>query len=197
MAEPAIQVDGLCFEYPGKRALHDVSFAIEAGTITALVGANGAGKTTLLRCIAGLARPFSGGVAVDGMVVEDHPRDCHRKLGYLSDFYGLYDDLSVSQCLTYRAAAQGLAPDHIAAKVELAAERLDIVGHLEHKAGTMSRGERQRLAIAQAIIHEPEIVLLDEPASGLDPEARWSLSNLITALGHQGMTRAEQFTRDI
>tara|TARA_R110002110_G_scaffold1358_3_gene5722 strand:+ start:5649 stop:6581 length:933 start_codon:yes stop_codon:yes gene_type:complete len=183
-----IEVKNLIFEYPTKRALHDVSCIIKTGSITALVGPNGAGKTTLIRCIVGLHGPFSGQVLFDGVDVHEHPRDCHRRMAYLSDFFGVYDQLTVRQCLTYTARAYGVPGDQVRTVVEAAAERLKLTDRLREKAGALSRGLRQRLAIAQAIVHEPEFLVLDEPASGLDPEARQSLSMLLIGLRDAGMT---------
>ena len=97
-----IETSGLIYEYPGLRALDEVSFSIEADTITALVGPNGAGKTTLMRCLAGMDRPLAGSIAVNGVDVIEEPRRSHESIGYLSDFFGLYDDLTVGQSLTYR-----------------------------------------------------------------------------------------------
>lgn len=183
-----IEVKNLIFEYPTKRALHDVSCVIKTGSITALVGPNGAGKTTLIRCIVGLHGPFSGQVLFDGVDVHEHPRDCHRRMAYLSDFFGVYEQLTVRQCLTYTARAYGVSGDQVRTVVEAAAERLKLTDRMREKAGALSRGLRQRLAIAQAIVHEPEFLVLDEPASGLDPEARQSLSMLLIGLRDAGMT---------
>ena len=183
-----IDVRNLVFEYPTKRALHDVNCTIRAGSITALVGPNGAGKTTLIRCIVGLHAPLSGTVLLDGIDVHEHPRECHRRMAYLSDFFGVYDGLSVRHCLTYTARAYGVAPAQVRSTVRRVAEQLGIVDRLSEKAGALSRGLRQRLAIAQAIVHSPAFVVLDEPASGLDPEARQSLSALLTSLRDTGMT---------
>src|SRR5689334_21803695 len=102
-----IEIRDLVFEYPTKRALHGVSVTINSGSIAALVGPNGAGKTTLMRCIAALERPYSGQVLVDGLDVTTHPRAIHRKLGFLADFYGLYEDLTVARALTFAAKAHG------------------------------------------------------------------------------------------
>ncbi len=183
-----LTVESLSFDYPGTRALDDVGFTIAPHSITALVGPNGAGKTTLLRCIAALAEPIAGRVLLDGEDVHEDPRAAHRAMGYLSDFFGLYDELTVAQCLRHRAAAQGVAPREQAALVERAAARCGIADRMAQKAGALSRGLRQRLAIAQAILHAPRLVLLDEPASGLDPEARQSLSSLLLELRDEGMT---------
>lgn len=183
-----LSVRHLVFDYPGHRALDDVSFRIEPKSITALVGPNGAGKSTLLRCCAALDRPFAGTVELDGYDIYERPRLAHRRMGFLPDFYGLYDELTVRQCLTYRAAAVGLPRGQWPERIRLAAERMEILDRLNDKAGALSRGLRQRLAIAQAIIHEPALLLLDEPASGLDPEARMGLSAVLRALRDKGMT---------
>jgi ABC-2 type transport system ATP-binding protein len=183
-----IEVRDLVYDYPSKRALDGVSLSVAAGTITALVGPNGAGKTTLLRCFAALETPYGGSVTIDGLDTRDAPREIHARLGYLPDFFGLYDELSVRQCLTYAARAHGIAPALAGAAVAKAAERAGVADRLETKAGELSRGLRQRLAIAQAIVHEPKVLLLDEPAAGLDPQARRDLSVLLVALKDAGMT---------
>ncbi|MDD1606888.1 MAG: ABC transporter ATP-binding protein, partial [Methylococcaceae bacterium] len=183
-----INVEQLIFEYPNLRALDEVSFHIPQGSITALVGPNGAGKTTLLRCMAALDQPMSGNIRIDGIDVLEHPRECHRIIGYLSDFFGLYDRLTVRQCLHYVARAQGIADEDCEAAIAKVSKGLYITDRLDVLAGTLSRGLRQRVAIAQAIIHSPRVVLLDEPASGLDPEARHELAELFLELQKQGMT---------
>ncbi len=183
-----LSVEHLSYDYPGTRALQDVSFDVVPQSITALVGPNGAGKTTLLRCMAALTEPIAGRVLLEGRDVHEEPRESHKAMGYLSDFFGLYDELTVLQCLRHQAAAQGVAADSQAELVERAAERVSLADRLNKLAGALSRGLRQRLAIAQAILHEPRIVLLDEPASGLDPEARQSLSELLLRLRAEGMT---------
>ncbi|MBK9574683.1 MAG: ABC transporter ATP-binding protein [Rhodoferax sp.] len=183
-----IEVVDLTFDYPGFRALDRVSLAIKPGSVTALVGPNGAGKTTLLRCIAALETPLSGVVRVAGQDVYESPRAVHRLMGYLSDNFGLYSDLSVAQGLEYAARSQGLAPAAVPAAVQSTAERMGLGDKLQNLAGTLSRGQRQRLAIGQAIIHSPQVLLLDEPASGLDPEARGALALVFKALQAQGMS---------
>lgn len=183
-----IEVSHLSFEYPAVRALDDVSFCVPRGAITALVGPNGAGKSTLLRCLAALEQPLSGDITVAGVDVLEHPRATHRRVGFLADFFGLYPELTVQQCLLYAARAHSVAPGQEDEAVLRAAQRLQISERLQHKAGSLSRGLAQRLAIAQAIVHEPEVLLLDEPASGLDPEARSALAQLFLSLRDQGMT---------
>jgi ABC-2 type transport system ATP-binding protein len=183
-----IKVEHLIYDYPGHRALDDVSFAIEPQSITALVGPNGAGKTTLLRCLAALDRPGAGRVMLDGLDVHEAPREAHEHMAFLPDFFGVYDDLTVRQCLEYRARAHAVPRDRRAQAVRHAAERLGVADRLKDYAGTLSRGLKQRLAIAQAIIHQPRVALLDEPAAGLDPEARYSLAAVFRSLRADGMT---------
>jgi len=183
-----IQIRDLVFEYPGHRALADVSLTIARGAITALVGPNGAGKTTLLRCMAALETPYAGSVTIDGLDTREAPRAIHARLGYLPDFFGLYDALSVRRCLHYAARAHGIGSSHAAQAVQTAAARVGLSDRLEQAAGALSRGLRQRLAIAQAIVHQPAVLLLDEPAAGLDPQARRDLSQLLLSLRDGGMT---------
>jgi ABC-2 type transport system ATP-binding protein len=184
----AIEVANLLFEYPGVRALDDVSFTVAAGSVTALVGPNGAGKTTLLRCLAGLELPLDGSIRVAGLDVLEEPRSVHRRIGYLSDFYGLYDALTVRQCFAHAAAAHGVAESALDQAIARTAQRLDLTELTGRRANELSRGQRQRVAIGQALIHNPQVLMLDEPASGLDPEARHALAQLFTRLSRDGMT---------
>ena len=183
-----IQVKNLVFDYMTKRALHDVSFEIEKGSIVALIGPNGAGKTTLMRCLAGLVKPFSGEIYVNGINVPEDSRNAHRHISYLSDVFGLYDNLTARQCLRYAALAFEIPDNQIEQRIEETAQMLNLTEHLDTYAGNLSRGLRQRLAIALGIIHQPEFIILDEPASGLDPEARLELSKLFISLKEKGHT---------
>jgi len=183
-----IEVRNLVYEYPTKRALDGVSLTIESGTITALVGPNGAGKTTLMRCLAALEMPYSGQVLIDGLDTREEPRKIHENLSFLPDFFGLYDSLSVRRCLAFAARAHGLTGKAVDLAVDKAAERVGLTERMKQKAAELSRGLRQRLAIGQAIVHEPKVVMLDEPASGLDPDARRSLSALFLELKASGLT---------
>ena len=152
------------------------------------MGPNGAGKTTLLRCIAALDRAHSGKITIGGKDAADFPRDVHHMTGYLSDFFGLYDGLSLRQCLTYMAWCQKVPASEVPKRVAEVAEQVGITARLEEKAGTLSRGYRQRLGIGLALIHNPQLLILDEPASGMDPDARIALSQMIRGLRAQGKT---------
>ena len=183
-----IEASALVYEYPGARALHGLSFSVPERSVTALVGPNGAGKTTLLRCLAALDEPFSGSIRIAGVDILQDPRSAHRRIGYLPDHFGLYTDLSVRQCLLYAGRARGLEGAALDARLREVITQLGLEQKIAEKAGSLSRGQRQRLAIAQSIIHRPQVLLLDEPASGLDPESRASLSGLMRALRASGMT---------
>jgi ABC-2 type transport system ATP-binding protein len=182
-----VSVQHLNFEYPDKKALDDVSFEIGEGAITALVGPNGAGKTTLLRCMAALIKPISGTVTINGIDAIENPREAHRQIGYLSDNFGLYDQLTVRQSLQFTAFSRIGNEFQVEEAIQKAIQRSGVESFLNKKIGTLSRGMRQRVGIAQAIVHEPKVLLLDEPASGLDPEARYSLSTLLRELRDCGM----------
>ncbi|MBF0283942.1 MAG: ABC transporter ATP-binding protein [Magnetococcales bacterium] len=183
-----LTVHRLSFEYPGVRALREVSCTLPEEAITALVGPNGSGKSTLLRCLVGLAAPFSGDILFQGRSILDDPRPYHAHLGYLADDFGLYDDLSVTRCLTLAAMRHRVAPESIPQMVEEVIELLGLHPHCHTLAGQLSRGWRQRVGIAQAIIHRPRLLFLDEPASGLDPESRISLAEVLRTLHGRGMT---------
>ena len=183
-----IKVQNLVFDYMTKRALHGISFEIEKGSIVALIGPNGAGKTTLMRCLAGLVKPFSGEIYVNGINVPEDSRNAHKHISYLSDVFGLYDNLTARQCLRYAALAFDISGGDAEQRIEETAKMLNLTEHLDTFAGNLSRGLRQRLAIALGIIHQPEFIILDEPASGLDPEARLELSKLFVALKEKGHT---------
>lgn len=183
-----ISVSDLSFEYDGKAVLHDVSFEIKQGSVVALVGPNGAGKTTLMRCLAALHNPVVGDISIDGVDAIENPREVRRRSGYLSDFFGLYDRLTVRQSLLHMAGCQYIPQKHIDARVDKVIRLTGLENYVDATAGTLSRGYRQRLGVALAIVHKPKILLLDEPASGMDPEARSSLSALIRGINEEGTT---------
>lgn len=183
-----IEAKNVVYDYPGKRALHGVSVSVPSGSITALVGPNGAGKSTLMRLMAALDQPLAGTITVDGVDTRQDPRRVHERLGYLPDFFGLYDELSVERCLWFAARSRGVKPGEARAAVDRACRQVGLERRMGDKARSLSRGLKQRLAIGQAIVHQPRILLLDEPASGLDPDARRELSKLFIELRDAGMT---------
>ncbi len=183
-----IDFRNIIFNYGEKRVLDRISGAIDRGSVTALVGPNGAGKTTLIRCMIGLYEPLDGTVLFDGQDVHRNSHAAHRRMGYLTDFFGVYEQLTAERCLIFAARAHDIPETEVAARVADVAAQLSLTDHLATLAGELSRGLRQRLAIGQTIIHKPDFVVMDEPASGLDPEARKELSRLLRILNADGLT---------
>ena len=183
-----ISTSGLTKFYDTHPAVREVSLFVPAGETCALVGPNGAGKTTLLKMLAGLLRPTSGRIEVAGVEVGAEPKRLHRIVGYVPDTYGLYDDLSVRHFLEYFARAHEVAAEGLGKKLDGVLDLTKLAGKRDAQVGTLSRGMRQRLVIAKTLLHAPKVLLLDEPASGLDPHARIELRDLIRQLAGLGTT---------
>jgi ABC-2 type transport system ATP-binding protein len=183
-----ISTSGLTKFYDTHAAVREVSLFVPAGETCALVGPNGAGKTTLLKMLAGLLRPTSGKMEVAGVEVGAEPKRLHRVVGYVPDTYGLYDDLSVRHFLEYFARAHGVSRDGLGKKIDGVLGLTSLAGKRDAQVGSLSRGMRQRLVIAKTLLHAPKVLLLDEPASGLDPHARIELRDLIRQLASMGTT---------
>jgi len=181
-----ISIQELYFEYTGHLALDNVSIDIPDKSITALVGPNGAGKTTLMRCLAALTLPSKGRILMDDIDIAVDPHFCHRNTGFLADNFGLYESLTVFQSLQYFALAHGIETEGIVRDV---VSKVQLENKIDEPLKNLSRGMRQRVGIAQSIIHKPKYLILDEPASGLDPEARIQMANLFKTLNQEeGMT---------
>ncbi|HEX5707061.1 MAG TPA: ABC transporter ATP-binding protein [Pyrinomonadaceae bacterium] len=183
-----IGTDALTKYYDTHPAVREVSLFVPEGETCALVGPNGAGKTTLLKMLAGLLRPTSGKIEVGGVEVGIHPKRLHRIVGYVPDTFGLYDELKVWQFLEYFARAQGVEAERVERRIAAVLELTGLAEKRDARAGALSRGMRQRLVIAKTLLHAPKVLLLDEPASGLDPHARIELRDLIRELGALGTT---------
>lgn len=187
-----ISIKKLSYEYPNSLALDNIDLEIPDLSITALVGPNGAGKTTLLHCLSALSRPFAGEISIDGIDIIANPLEAKKIIGYLPDFFGLYDQLSIYENLEYFAYAHKLDDrfdkSQIKNRIKDVIHLLNLENKTNEKVSHLSRGMRQRVGIAQSIIHSPKLLLLDEPASGLDPEARIELSKLLLKLNSEGMT---------
>ncbi len=161
---------------------------VPAGEIFGLVGPNGAGKTTTLKMICGLAVPTAGRVQVHGVDVEKEPEEAQRHMGYLADFFSLYDELKVWEYLDYFANAYKLERTSIPARIDEVIRWVGLESKRDSAIGGLSRGMKQRLGIARTIIHDPPLVVLDEPAAGLDPKARVELKDLLRELHRNGKT---------
>jgi heme exporter protein A len=181
-----IQARDLFKSFGHRVALAGVNVSVEAGEFVTLVGPNGAGKTTLLRILATLTRPTSGAVRIAGLDPARAGSEVRRRIGFLSHQTLLYDDLTAEQNLRFYARMYDLdaAPacvDDLLARVGLAARRDDLVR-------TLSRGMHQRLALARSVLHRPQVLLLDEPYTGLDPQAAQALTDLLLELVGEGGT---------
>lgn len=183
-----IEVRNLSKRYGRLTAVADLSFEVEHGAIFGFVGPNGAGKTSTLRILTTLLRPDAGEAWVAGHAVTRAPRGVRRAVGYMPDFFGVYDDMRVWEYLDFFAACYGIAP---AARTGLADDLLELVD-LGHRRDDMvdglSRGMKQRLCLARCLIHDPQVLILDEPASGLDPRARVEIRELMRELARMGKT---------
>ena len=185
---PIVLTRRLRKEYFQVVAVNDVDLAIRRGEIFGLIGPNGAGKTTLLRMIATTLEPTSGHVLIDNADVWDHPTTVRGKMGFMPDFFLMYPKLTVRELLTYFGIAHGLAGDALAARVNEVIKLIDLVDKRDTPCKGLSRGMVQRLGLGRAILHKPELLLLDEPASGLDPLARQSLFDVLRAIRADGAT---------
>jgi len=183
-----IAVQGLTKVYGHRTALDAVSFEVPKGEIFGFVGPNGAGKTTTLRILASLLEPTAGRAFVDGADVMRQPDLVHDRLGYMPDFFGVYDQLTATEYLDFYAACYRIPR---ARRTKIAADLLELVGLADRRdqsVDTLSRGLKQRLCLARALVHDPAVLLLDEPASGLDPRARVEMREILKELQRMGKT---------
>jgi ABC-2 type transport system ATP-binding protein len=175
-------------EYDDLVAVRDLSLTIPQGEIFGLIGPNGAGKTTTIRMACGLLAPTVGRALVNGVDVAEEPERAQQSIGYLSDFFAVYEDLKVWEYLDYFAHAYKVTESDIPARVTEVIGQVSLEVKRDAMIQGLSRGMKQRLGIARAIIHRPKVLLLDEPASGLDPKARLELRTLLLSLRDQGTT---------
>lgn len=179
----AIETLGLTKRYGTQLALNDVSFTLQAGQVTGFLGPNGAGKSTTFKIITGLLAPTSGSVTVAGLDVATQGLAVRRLLGYLPEHNPLYLDLYVKEFLQYVAALHGLKGSIAQAAVSRVIEQTGLSPELGKPIAALSKGFRQRVGLAQALIHDPQVLLLDEPTSGLDPNQVQDIRALVRALG--------------
>jgi ABC-2 type transport system ATP-binding protein len=186
----AIETKGLSKRFGKHVAVRDLNLSVPAGTLFGLIGPNGAGKTTTLRMLAGLIPPSKGSIHLGGQQVDAmrHESKVSWKVGYMPDFFGVYEDMLVWEYLDFFARCYGVAPDQRARLVDELLELVDLSGKRESDVETLSRGMKQRLCLAHALVHDPDILLLDEPASGLDPRARLEMRELLLELRAMGKT---------
>jgi len=183
-----IDTQGLTKYYGKLAALVNLTLHIEPGTIFGFIGPNGAGKTTTMRVLATLLEPSSGRAFIDGIDVSRNGKVVRRLVGYMPDFIGVYDDLKVFEYLEFFAAAFDIPRAERKATIEGVLELTDLTSKRSAAVDSLSRGMSQRLQIARVLIHDPKVLILDEPASGLDPRARIEIRELLRELRRMGKT---------
>ncbi len=185
-----VKIHKLSVKYGKFCAVNSISFEIPKGEIFGFIGPNGAGKTSTIKVLATLQKPAagSGAVTIGKIDVAKYPQSARRLVGYMPDFFGLYDDLSVNEYMHFFAAAYQLPWNKRTKTVNDVLELTDLVAKRDSQVNDLSRGMKQRLGLARVLLHDPELLLLDEPASGLDPRARIEMRELLKELKKMGKT---------
>lgn len=188
LSKPAIRVDNLQRSFGTLKAVDGVSFSIDHGRVVGFVGANGAGKTTTMRIMATLDQPGAGMVEIGGHNVVHHPDKVRRLLGWMPDSFGTYEHMTVLEYLDFYARALGYRGDERVHRIQEVMDFTDLTPLADRLSNKMSKGQTQRLCLGRALLHDPQILIMDEPAAGLDPKARVELKQLIRILAEEGKT---------
>jgi ABC-2 type transport system ATP-binding protein len=183
-----IEVQALHKRYGDQVAVDDVTFSVPPGEIFGFVGPNGAGKTSTIRILASLMAPDGGMARVAGISVDSDPEGVREVVGYMPDFFGVYDRLTTEEYLEFYAACHAVPRRRRRRVAHDLLELVDLGGRAGQQVDALSRGLKQRLCLARALVHDPQVLLLDEPASGLDPRARVEMRELIRELRRMGKT---------
>ena len=178
-----IEAHALSRHYGGRTAVNNVSFTLQRGEIVTFLGPNGAGKSTLMQILSGVLAPSSGTVRLAGHDILEQPLSAKRHLGYLPEQPPLYDDCTVDEYLLYCGRLRGLNAAQLSEALDLCKQRCGLVDAGKRLLANLSKGYRQRVGIAQAIIHQPDVIILDEPSSGVDPNQMIEIRELIRSLG--------------
>lgn len=181
-------IENLVKQYGTLTAVNNLNLQIDAGDIMGFIGPNGAGKTTTIKMVSTLLRPTSGTIYVNGISVLESPDEVRPMIGYMPDFFGVYEDVRVWEYLDFFAAAYKIPVNSRRRMIDEALELTDLIVKREAFVSELSRGMQQRLCLAKTILHDPKLLLLDEPASGLDPRARIEIKELLKELQRMGKT---------
>ncbi len=184
--ETGIEIQNISKRYSTRIAVDGLSLNIREGEIFGFVGPNGAGKTTTIRMLCGLLKPDLGEVYIGGISVQRHPREIKRLIGYIPDEFGVYPDLLTWEYLDFFAACYGQNPIERAGQIDNLLELVDLQHRKFDQVDKLSRGMKQRLSLARVLMHDPQFLILDEPASGLDPRARIEIRELLLELAAMG-----------
>lgn len=183
-----VQIENLTVKYGKFTAVRNLSFDIPQGEVFGFIGPNGAGKTSTIKILATLLKPSGGRVAIGGMDVVKQQRDVRLRIGYMPDTFGVYDDLTANEYLHFFAAAYRLPKSQRESVIGDVLSLTDLTEKREAQVDGLSRGMKQRLSLARVLLHDPDLLLLDEPASGLDPRARIEMRELLKELRRMGKT---------
>jgi len=186
--EYVIKVENLTKKFGNYTAVNNISFSITKGTIFGFLGPNGSGKSTTIRMLCGVLTPTSGKVFVMGKDVTEETEAVKQSLGYMSQRFGLYEDLTVDENLDFYAGVYGLSKNTISERKKELIAMANLTGKEKSLAGTLSGGWKQRLALGCALIHKPKLLILDEPTAGVDPVSRRMFWEIIHSLARQGIT---------
>ena len=185
---PAVRSEGLTKVYGSLKAVEGLDLEVPAGSVFGLIGPNGAGKSTTFAVLASLLLPTAGTVRVAGFDPITQPFEVRRRIGYMPDVMGVYDNLEVGEYLEFFAASYRIPRSSWPGLLDGLLELVDLEGKRDAMVDSLSRGMKQRLSLARALVHDPEVLILDEPASGLDPRARVELRGLLSELSARGKT---------
>ncbi|MAS92805.1 MAG: ABC transporter ATP-binding protein [Verrucomicrobiales bacterium] len=185
---PAIEVTNLSRHFEGVHAVRGISFSVSPGQVIGFVGANGAGKTTTMRILATLDYPTEGTAKICGVDVVKYPEQVRRHIGWMPDHYGTYSNMTVLEYLDFFARALGFRGEERVDRVTEVMEFTDLTTLADRLIDKLSKGMGQRLCLGRSLLHDPDVLILDEPAAGLDPKARVELKHLIRILSEEGKT---------
>lgn len=188
MAEPVIQTSKLTKRFGDFIAVDEITFDVNKGEIFGFLGANGAGKTTAMRMLTGLSKPSSGSATVAGFDVYKQTENIKRNIGYMSQKFSLYEDLTVLENIRFYGGIYGLSDEQIKSKTNELIAQLGLQSEAKKLVGSLPLGWKQKLSFSVALLHEPKIVFLDEPTGGVDPVTRRQFWNLIYAAADKGIT---------